>query len=136
MISSSVMRITVALVGLMGVTIVGTMVKIKGSRGETTHVIPEGISATLESGLLSLERSEETMELKRMHGVTRAHLANKVKGVSEGHTITLIVNGKGFQGEQKSLKSWPEIDQFVDKPVTGRQLLRIVEERIGTGSGH
>lgn len=34
-----------------------------------------------------------------MHGVTRAHLANKVKGVSEGHTITLIVNGKGFQGE-------------------------------------
>jgi len=75
------------------------MVKVKGSRGETSHVLPDGISATLEGGILSLDRSEETTELRRMHGVTRAHLANKVKGVSEGHTITLIVNGKGFQGE-------------------------------------
>jgi len=36
-----------------------------------------------------------------MHGVTRAHIANKVKGVSEGHGITLVVNGKGFSAEVK-----------------------------------
>lgn len=40
--------------------------------------------------------------------------------------------GRGFRDDQKSLRAWPEIDQFVDKPVTGRQLLRIVEERLGT----
>lgn len=98
---SRIGRLPIPIPAGVSVALDGTMVKIKGARGETIHVLPEGISATLEGGLLSLERSEDTMELKRMHGVTRAHLANKVKGVNEGHTITLIVNGKGFQGEVK-----------------------------------
>jgi len=39
--------------------------------------------------------------------------------------------GRTFHDDQHGLHAWPEIDQFVDKPVTGRQLLRIVEERLG-----
>ena len=96
---SRIGKLPIAIPAGVSVALDGRMVKVKGSRGETSHVLPDGISATLEGGLLSLDRSGETTELRRMHGVTRAHLANKVKDVSEGHTITLIVNGKGFQGE-------------------------------------
>lgn len=42
------------------------------------------------------------------------------------------VTGKGFNQDQKGLQNWPAVDQFVDKPVTGRQLLKIVEERVGS----
>ncbi len=39
--------------------------------------------------------------------------------------------GKRFGDEGDGLATWSKLDQFVDKPVTGLQLLRIVEERTG-----
>jgi len=76
-------------------------VTVKGPLGEMRHSLPEGITAAVEEGLLMVARSGDTAEQRRFHGVTRAHLANKIKGVSTGHTISLIVNGKGFSGEVK-----------------------------------
>jgi len=76
-------------------------VGMKGPRGAFDHALPEGITASLEGSTLRISRSGATMAERRMHGVTRAHIANKVKGRSTGHTITLVGNGKGFQGEVK-----------------------------------
>lgn len=98
---SRIGRLPIPIPAGVTLTLDGMDVRVRGPRGEAAHLLPPGISAKFEDGLLTLERDEETVELKRMHGVTRAHLANKVKGVNEGHTITLIVNGKGFQGEVK-----------------------------------
>jgi len=39
--------------------------------------------------------------------------------------------GQRFDGEMGGLKSWSKIDGFVDKPVTSKQLLKEVQERIG-----
>lgn len=98
---SRIGRLPIAIPKGVTVTLDGSDMKIKGPRGEAAHVIPAGISGSLDGSTISLEREADTIELRRMHGVTRAHIANKVKGVSEGHTITLVVNGKGFQGEVK-----------------------------------
>jgi CheY-like chemotaxis protein len=41
--------------------------------------------------------------------------------------------GRRFDGEAEGLRAWSGLAQFIDKPVTGRQLLRVVEERAGGG---
>jgi large subunit ribosomal protein L6 len=83
------------------VTLGDAMVHLKGPRGEAEHSVPEGISVAVEGAEIRVTRSADTPEMRRLHGVTRAHIANKVKGVSEGHSRSIIVNGKGYQGEVK-----------------------------------
>jgi large subunit ribosomal protein L6 len=85
----------------VAVTVKDCRVRVKGPLGEMEHDLPEGIRAESAAGVIQVSRSADTPEMRRLHGVTRAHLANKVKGVSDGHTISLIVNGKGFSGEVK-----------------------------------
>ena len=40
--------------------------------------------------------------------------------------------GRRFDQSQEELRKWSKVDAFVDKPVTGKQLLKIVEEKLGT----
>lgn len=76
------------------------LVKVKGPRGEMELVIPQGIKVEIGDEVL-VKREEDTRELTRLHGTTRAHLANRIQGVSEGHSKTLEVQGKGYQAEVK-----------------------------------
>jgi len=76
------------------------LVKVKGPRGEMALTIPEGINVEIGEQIL-VNRDAETKELTRLHGTTRAHLANRVQGVSEGHKRILEVQGKGYQAEVK-----------------------------------
>jgi CheY-like chemotaxis protein len=39
--------------------------------------------------------------------------------------------GHKFGAEAAALKDWIKLDAFLDKPVTGRQLLKAVEEKLG-----
>lgn len=41
--------------------------------------------------------------------------------------------GRRFDGEADGLQAWSGLDQFIDKPVTGAQLLKVLEERVGSG---
>jgi CheY-like chemotaxis protein len=38
--------------------------------------------------------------------------------------------GHKFTGDMAALKDWIKLDAFLDKPVTGRQLLKAVEEKL------
>jgi hypothetical protein len=38
--------------------------------------------------------------------------------------------GHKFAAETAALKDWIKLDAFLDKPVTGRQLLKVVEEKL------
>ena len=56
------------------------------------------------------------------------------------HDVPLIMlsgvaaeTGRRFGGEADGLRAWSGLDQFIDKPVTGKQLLKVVEERAGEG---
>jgi two-component system, OmpR family, response regulator len=39
--------------------------------------------------------------------------------------------GHKFAADAAALKDWIKLDAFLDKPVTGRQLLKVVEEKLG-----
>jgi len=38
--------------------------------------------------------------------------------------------GHKFAGDTAALKDWIKLDAFLDKPVTGRQLIKVVEEKL------
>lgn len=77
------------------------LLKIKGPRGEMEMTVPNGIKVEIGDEIL-VTREKDTKELSRLHGTTRAHLANRIQGVSLGHSRTLIVEGKGYQAEVKA----------------------------------
>jgi large subunit ribosomal protein L6 len=76
------------------------LIKIKGPRGEVELTVPRGIKVEIGEQIL-VSREANTRELTRLHGTTRARLANRVQGVSDGHSKTLEVQGKGYQAEVK-----------------------------------
>ncbi len=82
------------------ITIEGQTVTVKGPRGELSRAVPEGLTATLEAGVLSLGRAHDERGLRSLHGLFRALLQNMVTGVSEGHKKVLVVTGIGYRAEQ------------------------------------
>lgn len=95
---SRIGRLPVPLPDSVTVTREKDLLRIKGPRGEMELVVPGGINVEIGDQIL-ISRESDTRELTRLHGTTRAHLANRVQGVSEGHTRTLEVQGKGYQAE-------------------------------------
>ena len=72
---------------------------IKGPKGELAKILPKGISIKLEGDKLVVSRVDDSRENRACHGLVRAHLANMVKGVTEGWTRELEINGVGYRAE-------------------------------------
>ena len=82
-----------------GVTIKieGDNAVIKGSKGELTREIPEGISVAVEENKIVVSPRRRLKNTSAMWGLTRALLANCVRGVSEGFEKKLELVGVGYK---------------------------------------
>jgi large subunit ribosomal protein L6 len=74
-------------------------VGVKGPKGELAKVMPAGISFKIEGDKLSVLRADDSRDNRAKHGLMRAHLANMVKGVTDGWTRELEINGVGYRAE-------------------------------------
>ena len=83
------------------VTVNGTNVTIKGSKGELSWTMPEGITAAVEGTTLTVSRADESRKLRALHGTNRSLLANMVEGVSKGFVKELEIVGVGFKAAVK-----------------------------------
>jgi large subunit ribosomal protein L6 len=72
---------------------------VKGPKGELSKSVPAGISFKVESDKVQVLRADDTRENRAKHGLMRAHLANMVKGVTDGWTRELEINGVGYRAE-------------------------------------
>jgi large subunit ribosomal protein L6 len=72
---------------------------VKGPKGELSKHMPEGISIKTEGGNLLVLRADDSRQNRAKHGLVRAHLANMVKGVTDGWTRELEINGVGYRAE-------------------------------------
>jgi large subunit ribosomal protein L6 len=79
------------------VTLAGTEVQIKGKLGMSSLTVVDEVEASLEGTQLWVKPKGETKRARMMWGTTRALLNNMVKGVSEGFTINLEINGVGYR---------------------------------------
>jgi len=74
-------------------------VAVKGPKGELAKVLPLGITFKVAGDKLQVERADDSRENRAKHGLMRAHLANMVKGVTDGWTRELEINGVGYRAE-------------------------------------
>ena len=75
---------------------------VKGPKGELAKILPKGITIKQESDKLLVARADDSRDNRARHGLVRAHLANMVKGVTEGWTRELEINGVGYRAEVAS----------------------------------
>jgi large subunit ribosomal protein L6 len=83
------------------VNIDGSVVSVKGPKGELSRKFPEGISFGLEGDKVVATRSSEESSQKALHGLSRALIANMVEGVTRGYAKQLEITGVGYKAELK-----------------------------------
>lgn len=81
------------------VSVDGDGVAVHGPKGELRHSLPRGIRAELEGGTLRLMRADDSKQQRALHGLSRALLANAVKGVSAGFSKQLEIHGVGYRAQ-------------------------------------
>jgi large subunit ribosomal protein L6 len=72
---------------------------VKGPKGELAKPLPEGITVKIEGDKILVLRADDSRQNRSKHGLIRAHLANMVKGVTDGWVRELEINGVGYRAE-------------------------------------
>ena len=73
-------------------------VTVKGAKGTLTRHIEDCIDVRVDGTIVSLVIVDEKADdVQAKHGLYRALLANMVKGVHDGFSRNLIVNGVGYK---------------------------------------
>jgi large subunit ribosomal protein L6 len=83
------------------VKIDGSSVTVKGSKGELSRTFSERVDFNNEDGVVTLGRDGDSPQAKALHGLSRALLFNMVRGVSEGFSKELEIQGVGYRAALK-----------------------------------
>ena len=86
-----------------GVTVAinGSMVVVKGPKGELSRALPADITIAQEGTDLVVTRPSDEERHKALHGLSRTLIANMVEGVTTGFKKTLEITGVGYKAEPK-----------------------------------
>ncbi len=75
----------------------GSLVTVKGKKGELKQVVDKDMIINIEDGQLTITRPTEQKRHKALQGLYRSLIANMVIGVSEGYKKELDIVGVGFR---------------------------------------
>lgn len=75
----------------------GNVFHAKGKKGQLSLTLPQVLKAELEGGKVSLSVLNEEAFSRALWGTFRSHVANAVKGVSEGFRQVLDIEGVGYR---------------------------------------
>lgn len=74
-------------------------VTVTGPKGSLVFNVPSGVETEINEGKVFVKAKSNNPQLKPMLGLTRAILANYVKGVSEGFERKLELTGVGYRAQ-------------------------------------
>jgi len=77
----------------------GGEVRVKGPKGTLAQAIPAAISLEVAGGEVRLARPDDRKPSRALHGLTRALVANMVRGVTQGFSKQLSIVGVGYRAE-------------------------------------
>jgi large subunit ribosomal protein L6 len=75
----------------------GQTINVKGPKGALQLMLPEDVSAKLESGAVQIGPRDDTKRARAMWGMSRSLLANIVTGVTKGFEKRLEITGVGYR---------------------------------------
>jgi len=83
------------------VTLDGSLVTIKGPKGELSRTLPQGVSITKEDNKILISPVNEKRQARERHGLCRSLVANMVEGVTKGYSSKLEIIGVGSRAQVK-----------------------------------
>ena len=75
----------------------GNHLVVKGPKGELSYDLKPKIKVEVVGDQLTVKRSSEDKPVRALHGLTRALLANMIKGVTDGFSKNLELVGTGYR---------------------------------------
>ena len=75
----------------------GQAVSVKGPKGELKTVLNEQVLVKMEAGAIKVDPKDQTKLARSSWGMSRTMVANMVKGVTEGFSKSLEINGVGYR---------------------------------------
>ncbi len=98
---SRIGKMPIAVPNGVDVKIDGNTVTVKGTKGELSYQFNKEISVVKDGDNIVVTRPTDDKEHRALHGLTRTLIANMVKGVTEGYSKTLEVNGVGYRAQKQ-----------------------------------
>ena len=98
---SRIGRLPISVPAGVEVAVDGSVVKVKGPKGELTHTVAAPITVVVEDGAVQVARPNDERESRALHGLTRTLISNMVQGVSEGYSKQLEIVGTGYRVQAK-----------------------------------
>ena len=98
---SRIGRLPVAIPSGVDITIDGQAVKVKGPKGELSHVVAEPITVEKGDAGLEVKRPNDERQSRALHGLTRSLINNMVLGVTEGYEKKMEIHGTGYRVANK-----------------------------------
>jgi large subunit ribosomal protein L6 len=74
-------------------------IRVKGPHGTLTQRLPERIEVRIEAEQVTLHRPDDRKPTRALHGLSRALLANMVRGVAEPFVKELEIQGVGYRAD-------------------------------------
>ena len=73
---------------------------VEGAKGKLSQSYrKEAVDVNISDGKISLTRKNDDLQTIAYHGLYRSLFNNMIKGVSEGFSKTLVINGVGYRAE-------------------------------------
>ena len=102
---SRIGRAPIAIPANVTVTVAeGNVVTVKGPLGSLTSTFLPVVTVALGNGEVVVTRVNDEKEIRAVHGLTRALIANMVEGVSNGYSKRLEIVGVGYRVEKQGKK--------------------------------
>ncbi len=79
-------------------------VTVKGPKGELVERINSEIAVKVEGDIVTIERPSDLPLHRSLHGLSRSLIFNMVKGVTDGYSKALEIQGVGYRAQKQGNK--------------------------------
>ncbi|MBP5402686.1 MAG: 50S ribosomal protein L6 [Treponema sp.] len=98
---SKIGKLPVAIPAGVTVTVDPGLVTVKGAKGELKQAVNNKVTVEVKGTEVIVNPADNSKAANAAHGLYRNLIFNMVKGVTEGYSKTLIINGVGYRAEVK-----------------------------------
>ncbi|WP_423182056.1 50S ribosomal protein L6 [Arthrobacter sp. NyZ413] len=98
---SRIGRLPITVPAGVEVKVDGSVISVKGTKGELTHTVASPIEVNLDDTTLTVTRPNDERASRSLHGLTRTLIANMIEGVTKGYEKKLEIVGTGYRVQAK-----------------------------------
>lgn len=98
---SRIGKAPIPLLDKVTVSVEKSSVEVKGPKGALSLAIPDSVNVMVNDGVVNVTCSSDEKNARARYGLVRKLIANMVKGVSDGFSKQLEINGVGYRAEVK-----------------------------------